>query len=533
METIETRYGPAREAAGDVEHPPSDVHRSLSTWLAVAVAAAILVWTALAIAVDSVPLALFSPQGQTGVEAASALARFFGAMVLLLFPEERLGFRLRWVAAGFIVLGLGALLFGFLWPLLEGGISPNETMYASFVIWSTAGTLFVIGLVPFISAPFSRQAITVTALLVTVVALLTVIGSDSLPPLVTVTDIELADLRHDVPLRGLTGWHWVLSSIPFGLAIVAVAGAIHFYRLRDLGGWLLIAMIFLAGAQLHNLLWPSIYSPLLTTANLLRFLFAAVVIVGGVLELRRVAAQRAQLLATEQEFSRRLSELAELKNDFTAMVAHEIGSPLAAIRGWAALLDLRDLSPHERGRALAAIDAEVDLLHSLIDDVRDISAIERSDFSVERAGVPINVLLEDATAFGAMLPGDHPLSVTNETSGLVWADRERIGQVMRNLLSNAAKYSPRGTPIHITTTCVDRYIRIEVVDQGFGILPEDQERIFQRFGRGSSHQRLLIGGTGLGLYVSRRILEAHGSTVTVNSTPGEGSVFGFELEVTR
>ncbi|CAN5129776.1 hypothetical protein BH23CHL1_BH23CHL1_27130 [soil metagenome] len=365
------------------------------------------------------------------------------------------------------------------------------------------------------------------------VALATVIGSDNLPPLVTVSNVELADLRHDVPLRDLTGWHWFLSSIPFGLAMIAVAGATHFYRRRDLGAWLLIAMVLLAGAQMHNVLWPSIYSPLLTTANLLRLLFAAVVVVGGVLELRRVAAQRERLLATEQEYSIRLSELSELKNDFTAMVAHEINSPLAAIRAWIAILNLPDSTQDERRRALAAIDAEVELLNTLVEDVRDISAIERSDFSVKRAGVSIDVLLEDATTFGTMLPGDHPLSVTNEVSGTVWADRERIGQVMRNVLSNAAKYSPRGTPIHITTTCVDRYIRIEVVDQGFGIALEDQERIFQRFGRGSGHQRSLIGGTGLGLYVSLRILEAHGSTISVASTPGEGSVFGFNLEVVR
>ncbi|CAN5129860.1 hypothetical protein BH23CHL1_BH23CHL1_27140 [soil metagenome] len=171
METTEKRHrvvAPQQPAASTVDsagsshrpgrmrNPMGNPRPSAGALLPIAVAAAILLWTVLAIAVDNIPLALFSPQGQTGVEAASALARFFGAVVLLLFSEERLGFRLRWVAAGFIVLGLGGLLFGFFWPLTGAEFSPNEAMYASLVVWSTAGTLFVIGLVPFIRAPFSR-----------------------------------------------------------------------------------------------------------------------------------------------------------------------------------------------------------------------------------------------------------------------------------------------------------------------------------------------------------------------------------------
>jgi signal transduction histidine kinase len=108
---------------------------------------------------------------------------------------------------------------------------------------------------------------------------------------------------------------------------------------------------------------------------------------------------------------------------------------------------------------------------------------------------------------------------------------ERIGQVLRNLLSNAAKYSPEDTPIELRVIGKEGRIRIEVADHGQGIHPDDVPRIFEKFGRGGDREKHKAPGVGLGLYLSQRIVRSHGSELTVQTRVGEGSVFGFELAV--
>jgi signal transduction histidine kinase len=119
--------------------------------------------------------------------------------------------------------------------------------------------------------------------------------------------------------------------------------------------------------------------------------------------------------------------------------------------------------------------------------------------------------------------------------GRVRADPYRIGQVLRNLLSNAAKYSPDGAPIELRARSgeIPGCICIEVADRGRGVHPDDVDVIFKKFGRGRDRGGRSAYGVGLGLYLSRRILQAHGSELTLDSEPGGGSVFGFELRAGR
>jgi signal transduction histidine kinase len=240
-----------------------------------------------------------------------------------------------------------------------------------------------------------------------------------------------------------------------------------------------------------------------------------------------------------KEANRRLNELALLKADFTAMVAHELGGPLAAIRRLSEMLgaDDEEVDQDAKAYALEAIAAELDTLQTLVADVQASAAMERDDFRVELGPVPLGELFADAKTFCSTLPNDYPIDFVLdpdlEMHQKVVADRERIGQVLRNLLSNAAKYSPEGVPIELRAKrnnkehCVD----IEVADHGPGIHPDDQVRIFEKFGRGRDKEGKKIPGVGLGLYLSRGIVQAHGSDITVDSAPGEGAVFGFELKM--
>jgi signal transduction histidine kinase len=167
-------------------------------------------------------------------------------------------------------------------------------------------------------------------------------------------------------------------------------------------------MVLFAGSQVHQAFWPSAYTPVLTTATVLRFLFALTVAVGGLITLRHIAAERAALLAAEQEYSRRLAELAVLKADFTAMVAHELGSPIAAIRAWTDVLATDRMSPEHQAQAIASIRTETAVLNTLVADVHAVATIERDDFAVHTRAVPVSVLLSDAAAFARTLMGAPP-----------------------------------------------------------------------------------------------------------------------------
>ncbi len=513
----------------DVPPPRTNTNR---VWLwAAAIAAISIGWAVLALTAERTLFAVINLRGRLGVEAASVFATLFGALVLFLFPTDRAGQRLRWLASGFVILGLGGLLFGYLLPLLGFAVAINTLSYASLVLWSVAGLLFVVGLLPSTPPPFTRPWILITLALLNAIGLAAVAGSEQLPPLVRITSLESAVAVGSTFLPGLTAWHWALCTLPLAFSIAAVVGAARQYRNKTLGGWLVMAMVLLAGAQLHSSFWPSLYSPILTTADLLRLGFAAVVVVGATLELRGIAAQRAALLAAAQEQSRRLAQLSVLKAEFTAMVAHEIGNPLAAVRACADMLATRDLPPELQAEALATIRAESKVLTTLMADVQAAAAVERVDFAVQVRAVPLRALKADAAAYAGTLPGDHPFTTCGDTDRLVWADEYRIGQVLRNLLSNAAKYSPPGTPIELRTVVNRECARLEVVDHGPGIHPDELRRIFGKFGRGRDQAGRKIPGVGLGLYLSRRIIRAHGMELEVQSTLGEGTVFGFDLDL--
>ena len=249
-------------------------------------------------------------------------------------------------------------------------------------------------------------------------------------------------------------------------------------------------------------------------------------------ELRAVATQHEVALHREREHARVLEELAAIRADFTAMVAHELGSRIAAVRRHADLLAIEPLS-ESQADTLATIQREASSLQSLVADARSAATVEREDFSVTLRPVSVASLVSAAITFARTLPGDHPLTEECRVEARVRADAGRIGQVLRNLLDNAAKYAPTGSLITLRAVPAGGHVRFEVIDRGPGIAQEDLHRVFLKFKRGRSDTVRHIPGVGLGLYLSRRIVQAHGTDLTVASTPGGGAIFGFELEVVR
>jgi PAS domain S-box-containing protein len=243
-----------------------------------------------------------------------------------------------------------------------------------------------------------------------------------------------------------------------------------------------------------------------------------------------MAAQIGHFVARIQveEALRHLSERAILRGDFASMVAHELGSPLAAIRAIANVVATGDLSPEEQARALRQIESETGVLSTLVSDMHLAAAADRAEFPVQLRCIPLAPIVAAAVDFGQALAGDHLVRIIGDCDAVVVSDDVRILQVMRNLLSNAAKYSPPGTPVDIVLTPEGAWMTVAVRDRGVGISSDEREIIFEKFGRGRARNGG-VAGLGLGLYVSRRIVEAHGSELEVESEPGRGSVFSFRL----
>jgi signal transduction histidine kinase len=500
----------------------------------------VMAWAATNLVLGGEGFAVLVPDKVVGgEEAASALARLFAALVLGLFLADAVGWRARWIAGGLVVLGLGHFVFGYLEPLIQKDPPElNESLYEAFVTQTLACALFMVGLFP--GRPSRLVVWAATAIPVALVAGYVVLfeflhGEEWMPLLSRVANPERT-VTLGSPLEWLTLWHWVLAMLPLGLAAAAVVGAFWQSRHGLLRGWLLIAVTLLAGSVLHDYLWPSAYGGgLLTTADALSLVFAVVVAVGGISELRRVASERARLLATERERAQRLDELNALRSDFSAMIAHELETPIASVRKLNEMLSAEGEEAGVRDYATTATERELDALTNLVRDVRAVAVLEREGFEIEARRLPLEELLADAEVYASTLPGHHPTKVMVRgelrTGVCVLADPERIGQVLRNLLSNAAKYSPEGTPIELRMIGKEGRVRIEVADYGHGIHPDDVPRIFEKFGRGRDRERHETPGVGLGLYLSRRIVRSHGSELTVQTRVGEGSVFGFELAV--
>ncbi len=247
--------------------------------------------------------------------------------------------------------------------------------------------------------------------------------------------------------------------------------------------------------------------------------------------LAATAVQNIRAYEAEHHTVEELRRLSALRADFVSLVSHELRSPMAAVIGAARTLQerWRVLAPDQREAFLALIADETNRLADLIGDVLNTSQIEAGTFSYSFSDVDLGRLVEDAVAMAAI--GQDEVRVTASVSPSLPAirgDRERLRQVLANLIENAIKYSVSGDEVDVRAQPVDGTVRISVADHGPGI-PHDQQRlIFEKFGRadipGGSKP-----GTGLGLFIARSIAEAHGGTIDVRSSPDAGSTFTLTL----
>jgi PAS domain S-box-containing protein len=221
------------------------------------------------------------------------------------------------------------------------------------------------------------------------------------------------------------------------------------------------------------------------------------------------------------------------KDEFLAMLAHELRNPLAPIGTAAQMLRQGDLGAQQIATAAAVISRQVDHMTRLVDDLLDVSRVTRGMVKLELVPVDLKVAIDNAIeqVRGLFESRNHRLNV-HLANQAVWvcADRVRLVQVISNLLSNAAKYTPPKGDIHISTDVVDNHVEVVVRDNGIGIADELLPTIFDLFSQGERSADRAEGGLGLGLALVKKMVDLHGGTVSATSGGhGKGSEFKVSL----
>jgi signal transduction histidine kinase len=221
-----------------------------------------------------------------------------------------------------------------------------------------------------------------------------------------------------------------------------------------------------------------------------------------------------------------------LRSESLSILAHDMRTPLTTIKGYATtlLMEEAEFSPEKQREFLQLIDQECDTLVNLIHDLLESSALEDGAIQLELQPVLVSRLAQSvANELQPSRPHHRFLVDFPESFPTVVADPDRIRQVLRNLLDNAAKYSPEGGNIVIDGELLPGEVAIRVADPGIGIAPEHLNQLFDKFFRVRSSSGPRTIGSGLGLPIARAIVEAHGGRIWAESQLGQGSVFHFTL----
>jgi signal transduction histidine kinase len=254
---------------------------------------------------------------------------------------------------------------------------------------------------------------------------------------------------------------------------------------------------------------------------------------------RRVARLAEDLQARNAELGRlnaRLAELSEARADFVAIASHELRTPLTTIFGSADLLAILlaqkpPADPERLARLAAHISNSARTLRRTVETMLDGALIESGRFSISRQEVRLSEVLDECAETFASCGAERLVLPEPRPELVLWADQAKLAQVLTNLVGNALKYSPYGSPVRIGLETHSDRVLITVSDHGLGIAPEELPRVFERYYRADDERVRAARGAGLGLSISRDIVRAHGGEIAAASVLGEGSVFTVALPV--
>lgn len=240
-----------------------------------------------------------------------------------------------------------------------------------------------------------------------------------------------------------------------------------------------------------------------------------------------IALENARLYAAVKQAN-------DAKSEFVRTVTHELKIPMTSIKGYTDLLKMVGPLNAQQEQFVVIIRSNVERMSLLVSDLSDIARMESGRLKVELQSLDLRVLLPEALnqlssqvqARQQTLALDLPAELPS-----VRSDPARLSQIVTNLVSNAHKYSPDGTPIRVTAAVEGARVRVSVRDQGSGIAPADQSRLFTQFFRSEDPVVREQTGWGLGLHITRRLVELLGGEISVQTEPGQGSTFSFTMPV--
>jgi signal transduction histidine kinase len=286
----------------------------------------------------------------------------------------------------------------------------------------------------------------------------------------------------------------------------------------------------LCGAAAHNVLFPA-GRPVTAEGILTRPGGSRINVSVTYTPLYNEEGELTNIIANVVDITR-FREAEEMKSTFVSVVSHELKTPVSLIKGYAGTLAREDAQwdTATLREGLQVIEEEADRLNDLINNLLDASRIQAGAFKVERSELCLPRLAERVVENFRLQTDKHHL-VTDFPKDYpdVMGDEERLRQVLNNLISNAIKYSPQGGEIRIGGWADRESATVYVADQGIGIPVEEQANIFQRFYRVDSSLRRSTQGTGLGMFLSKSIVDAHGGRIWLRSEPGKGTTVFFAL----
>ncbi len=315
---------------------------------------------------------------------------------------------------------------------------------------------------------------------------------------------------------------------------------------RDTRNTTILVAAGLAGALLAALI---LFSGLINSmrAPLARLVEGARRLAGGDLETRVEAGGPVEIATLGRAFNemavalerdaRERDRVEQMKDDFVLTVSHELRTPVTVVKGFAEMLTAQSKTLNSRQREAAEVIVEsAGQLQTMVNDLLDLARSDAGKLRIDPEPTPVQSLTQRAGR--QMRPNFEEkkqrltVSVQKELPE-VQADRDRIGQVLANLLTNAYKYAPEGAKVRLSASRVGEEVEFAVSDDGPGLGQEELDHVFERFWRAQSGETQAVGGTGLGLAIAKSLIELHGGAISATSVPGKGATFRFVLPVAQ
>jgi signal transduction histidine kinase len=523
-----------------------DVRRHASArsqdWAALGALTVVTAYTAFVWLMPMARVAWFSPSTRLALEVLGVCIALFAVLALLLPDDGDIPVTRNAFIATLVTIGISNAVFGVL-PLLLGQTSPFGGVY-SFYPWLAAR--YISGLL-FMAAALQRPRLDLRWYLLAVVGVLVAVDAavyalrDRLPQPFADLEFTAAGVAVAIATPRQTLLIAVLPGVLFGLGAWL---ALRSYRrgASILYWWVAIALWVQTLSKVHETAYPSVLGPSVTSADLLRLIFFLLLLTGALFKVRQVVLDRGravEALAADMEAHRELLTQLEAftarEETFRSVVVHELATPLATLRAFAHVLTHPTGEHAERRRQVAAegVQAESRRLQQLVSRMEELRSLELEQFHCDLRPIALRPVVEDASVYLRGLPGGHEPRLRWDCGDVVVdADPDRLGQALRNVLTNAARYAPERTSVEIGCSAEGDRVVVQILDRGPGVDVPERERVVGKFARGTTGAG--SEGSGLGLYIVDRIMRAHDGALRLEEGPdGRGLLVVLELRRSR